>query len=332
MAGLNGRFITKLASGYAHTLVLLNTGEVLACGWAIYGQTGSASSVNRSIPTKVEGLEPIADIACGGDHSMMVTKSGKLLVCGFNRPNILGLGVASEAISVPTLVKGLDGVVSVACDVSHAIALLDSGELATWGLNELGQLGTGDIAPRSTPEKMVVPAWEGKKVVHVSCYGSHSFAVLASGEVYAWGYNSNGQLGLGDTVNRLVPEKVKALDGHKVISISCGAINTMAILDDGDVYSWGFLTAYETILPTIEEALKGKRIVAIASGMRHTIALDDTGDLFGLGWDDMNQIGPGGFPAKMGHFPGCMQLACGWYHSMILMRCREVDVIIILFF
>lgn len=48
----------------------------------------------------------------------------------------------------------------------------------------------------------------GKKVVHISCGDSSSVAVTDSGEVYSWGHNGVGQLGLGNCTSQVEPQKI----------------------------------------------------------------------------------------------------------------------------
>ena len=64
-------------------------------------------------------------------------------------------------------------------------------------------------------------------------------AVLENGEVYGWGYNGNGQLGLGNNINQLNPQRVTALQGVVVTSVVCGYAHTLAVTDEGSLYAWG---------------------------------------------------------------------------------------------
>ena len=63
--------------------------------------------------------------------------------------------------------------------------------------------------------------------------------VLDSGEVFGWGYNGNGQLGLGNTINQLTPYRVSALNNFVVVKVACGYAHTLALTDEGHLYAWG---------------------------------------------------------------------------------------------
>jgi alpha-tubulin suppressor-like RCC1 family protein len=77
-------------------------------------------------------------------------------------------------------------------------------------------------------------AWEGQG--H-RCRGVHSLALTESGEVYAWGSNERGQLGLGDTENRLTPTKVPGL---RRVKASQRVIHSLALTESGEVYTCGW--------------------------------------------------------------------------------------------
>ena len=72
---------------------------------------------------------------------------------------------------------------------------------------------------------------------------AHTCALTDDGQLYAWGRGNEGQLGLGDYRPRTVPALVKALGeqsaGTSVLQVACGAAHTIALCDNGDVYTWG---------------------------------------------------------------------------------------------
>ena len=69
--------------------------------------------------------------------------------------------------------------------------------------------------------------------------GWHTVALTKGGKVFTWGDNGWGQLGRqGDYEHRHIPTKVESLDGLVIVKIACGQYHTIAITDDGDVYTW----------------------------------------------------------------------------------------------
>ena len=78
-------------------------------------------------------------------------------------------------------------------------------------------------------------------ITHVNCGKYHTAAISADGDVYAWGLNDSGQLGLGSrSVKAPTPAKVDALSGCGVVQLACGQYHTLALTEGGEVYSMGF--------------------------------------------------------------------------------------------
>jgi len=63
--------------------------------------------------------------------------------------------------------------------------------------------------------------------------------VSHSGAVYAWGRNDKGQLGLGDTTDKIFPTQVRSLRNQKICFVACGAEHTVCLTEDGGVFSFG---------------------------------------------------------------------------------------------
>eukprot|EP00439_Symbiodinium_sp_Y106_P060273 s3797_g8.t2 len=118
----------------------------------------------------------------------------------------------------------------------HTAAITDSGELWTWGENGHGQLGVGDTTNRHGPVKVSV---SHQKVVAVAAGYWHSAAITESGELWTWGYNGHGQLGVGDTKKRHAPIKV-SVNGQKIAAVAAGGFHSTAITDSHEVWTWGY--------------------------------------------------------------------------------------------
>ncbi|KYQ49672.1 RCC1 and BTB domain-containing protein 1 [Trachymyrmex zeteki] len=80
-----------------------------------------------------------------------------------------------------------------------------------------------------------------KKVVHISCGAAFTVVIIDNGEVYGWGNNRYGQLGVGDMEDRTTPCQVDSLIGTVIVQVVCGDRHTLALTDKGDLYAWGLL-------------------------------------------------------------------------------------------
>ena len=73
----------------------------------------------------------------------------------------------------------------------------------------------------------------------VSLGYSHTCAIVENGDVYCWGRNHIGQLGVGNTTDQYLPTKVLLPSGRTATAIEAGAYHTCAILDDNSIKCWG---------------------------------------------------------------------------------------------
>lgn len=84
-----------------------------------------------------------------------------------------------------------------------------------------------------------IAALKNVRVVHVACGWDHSLAVSSSGELYTWGAGHRGKLGHGDEAAQLLPKRVEALAGQRVVMAEAGCEHTAAVTQAGDLYTWG---------------------------------------------------------------------------------------------
>src|SRR5207237_1049530 len=73
------------------------------------------------------------------------------------------------------------------------------------------------------------------RIVNIACGGFHSLALTQNSEIYAWGKNNYGQLGLGDYIDRSIPCKLNLKD---IKLIDCASSYSMAVNGQGKVWSW----------------------------------------------------------------------------------------------
>jgi alpha-tubulin suppressor-like RCC1 family protein len=117
---------------------------------------------------------------------------------------------------------------AIACGSQSSFAITESGELFSWGSANKGALGHEEYLDEESPK--FVRSLVGKlRVVQISCGEAHALAVTQSGP-YSWGWNSCGQLGLGHVNDCSVPQQIEALKGMEIMSISCGAAHSCAVV------------------------------------------------------------------------------------------------------
>ncbi|CAG0901286.1 unnamed protein product [Darwinula stevensoni] len=216
--------------------------DVYGLGVNQSGCLGIGDLHSTLLPRKIEALSKkrIKKIACGsGPHLLACTYEGELYSWGHNGYCQLGNGSSSQC-TVPTLITSNltdKKVADVACGSHHSMCLTDDGEVFTWGQNNCGQVGLGTTANQPAPRRISITT--GKKAVAIACGQTSSIALLESGELFAWGYNGNGQLGLGNNANQHLPCKVTNLQGVFISQVVCGYAHTLALSDEGVLYGWG---------------------------------------------------------------------------------------------
>lgn len=111
---------------------------------------------------------------------------------------------------------------AISCGAEHTIAITPE-DVITWGSNESGQCGHGDKAEVEWVKPRSIKMLHEQMVTQVICGRYHTLCVTATSQVYAWGRNGSGQLGLGDTQDRRGPTLVEGLWALPVLQLAAGA-------------------------------------------------------------------------------------------------------------
>jgi len=225
-----------VACGYAHSLVIKTDGTLWAWGQGTDGRLGLGNVTYYSSPKQVGALTNWAVVSGGAYHSVAVKTDGTLWAWGFNSQGQLGLGdIASR--SSPVQVGGLNTWSKVIGGSQHTVAVKTDGTLWTWGYNVLGQLGLGNNTKYSSPKQ--VGSLTNWLDIAAGVY-YFSVAVKTDGTLWSWGYNNNGQLGLGNTSYYYDPKQVGALTTWSKIAAGGGSGGyTKAITTSGRLWLWG---------------------------------------------------------------------------------------------
>lgn len=235
-APFGGGGVRAAACGGAHTLALDLAGEIWAfgrdegdgrLGVPALAEGGKGGS---NVPVKVDGVEGVSLVACGGFASFAFGARCGLLSFGGNQNGELGREGAPWA---PGEVAGLEGeaVDAVAAGGFHALALV-RGDVLSWGFGGRGALGNGGMRSVRHPAR-VGGALAGKRVVRIAAGAATSYAVTEDGELYAWGRNGEGQCGLGPDSEEdhvVVPTRVPL--ERRALDVAAGAVHALCVVGD----------------------------------------------------------------------------------------------------
>ena len=228
-------------------------------------------------------------IATGGDHNLVIKADGSLWAWGNNYYGQLGNGESGSEKGHASPVKILDSVAQVAAGENYTLAITTEGSLWAWGVNNYGQLGNGDSG---YGKKQTFPVKIMDGVTQVAAGLHHTLVIKNDGSLWAWGSNSNGQLGDGTTEKKTTP--VKIMDG--VVHVAAGDYHTLAIKTDGSLWAWGHnyylgILVDGTDSRTVSPVNIYKGVVEVDAYSINTLFLTSDGDIFAFGDNTYGQLG-----------------------------------------
>lgn len=229
-----------VANGH-YGLALRSNGVVLA-----WGSHAARDGDFKSEVVSLTGLPPAAAVAAGGEHFLVLAKTGEVYGYGDNRHGQLGATPADPFRSSKAVkVAGLTNVVSIACagttNFGFSGAVKSDGTVWMWGSNQSATMGKplfwGNGGPdgsvNSVPEKVA-----GITTARSIAAGpGHIVVRLADGTLRLWGHDGWGQIGIGTSGGYHPSPKKPAITG--VTELFVAGNRTFAVKSDGTLWWWG---------------------------------------------------------------------------------------------
>lgn len=253
--------IIDVAAGTDHSVALSATGLVWTWGLNRDAQLGDGTTADHEYPVPLQ-LTAIRAIGTGSDHNLAISSDGTVFAWGYNpfqqtgSPSD-GCGLRAGCVLSPTRVDNFRvGAGTAGGGDSSTFVVTTDGNIYTWGQNSLGQMGTAssdECYLRGSPipfmcslRPLQVAGLSG--VQQADSRTRHTVAVANGGDVYTWGLNSSGQLGVEshDACSVLgapemacsrTPLRVGAVAG--VIGVAAGGTHSLAVTNNGTVWAWG---------------------------------------------------------------------------------------------
>ncbi|KAG3249122.1 hypothetical protein PI124_g6219 [Phytophthora idaei] len=273
--------------------VLADSGEVVGWGRAFYGELPDDPGLQKDALMKLGVPERCKAVACGSNHVLALTDSGRIVAWGWNSSGQVAAAAVEKVVCIPTVVEfpieALQ-IVEVAAGGMHSLAVESSGRVWAWGCNVYGQLGIGSETEQlHTPRLVALPA--DVSVQHIAAGWAHSALISMSGEVFTFGWGLYNQLGHGSTQDELQPVVVDALRGldSDIVQVACGNWHTAALTTSGDLYTWGWgkdsqlgleASVATQVFPRVvnvsaspASSEDAQDVTAVACGNRFTLAL-----------------------------------------------------------
>uniref|UniRef100_A0A8C0LW45 Probable E3 ubiquitin-protein ligase HERC4 n=1 Tax=Canis lupus dingo TaxID=286419 RepID=A0A8C0LW45_CANLU len=306
---------------------------MLCWGNASFGQLGLGGIDEEIVlePRKSDFFinKKVRDVGCGLRHTVFVLDDGTVYTCGCNDLGQLG---HEKSRKKPEQVVALDAqnIVAVSCGEAHTLALNDKGQVYAWGLDSDGQLGLlGSEECIRVPRN--IKSLSDIQIVQVACGYYHSLALSKGNEVFCWGQNKYGQLGLGiDCKKQASPQLIKSLLGIPFMQVAAGGAHSFVLTLSGAIFGWGrnkfgqlgLNDENDRYVPNLLKSLRTQKIVYICCGEDHTAALTKEGGVFTFGAGGYGQLGHNSTsheinPRKVFELMGSIvtQIACGRQHT-----------------
>ncbi len=296
--------------------------ELYTWGYNATGQLGVGNKNNKNTPQLIPGNFKF--VSGGYDFSLAINQKGQLFSCGAN-----GHGQCGDSDYRDHLVLNQIGKDSnwkfVTTGWNHALGINSNGELFGWGTNMDFELATGN----DTIYNVFIPRKIGTDTNWVSASAGNYFslAINSKGELYSWGGNGDGKLGLGNTIQQTTPQRVgKESNWKKIVT---GRDFTIAINSKGYLYGFGNNRYGQLGLGNLNRQYEPQRIgndsdfVEIAAGWYHVLAVKSNGELYSWGRNNSGQLGIGNkidqtTPVRVGTNSNWVAVATGSVSSLAL--------------
>jgi len=197
----------NVAAGYNQTIALKTDGTLWSWGSGNVGQLGLGNTTSYSSPKQIGALTTWSKISTSAYLDPMtfaIKTDGTMWSWGSNSQGQLGLGNTTY-YSSPKQIGALTTWRTVNAGYACAANTKTDGTLWSWGYNNRGQLGLGNRTSYSSPKQVgLLTTW----VAASQGASSFTMATKTDGSLWAWGYNSNGQLGLGNVTAYSSPKQV----------------------------------------------------------------------------------------------------------------------------
>jgi alpha-tubulin suppressor-like RCC1 family protein len=309
--------ISAVMGGEIHNVALKSDGTVWSWGWNAFGQLGDGTTNDAYSPiqTGLTAVPPLTSVVKLGGRpyfTLAVKSDGTIWAWGMNQFGQVGNGTINPLgtlqVTVPVEVSNswsggpLNHPTHVTCGYQFGAALAPNGNVWTWGSGSHGELGNG-IAGGTYSLPAQVPGLTN--IAAISAGWFHILALQSNGVVWAWGNNSNGELGDGAPVNRASP--VRVMNVSNIVAVSGGDGHSSALAADGTIWKWGLNDLGElgngstNTIPNpvparilVDQSGTGfSNIVLMAARDYHNIAVKSDGSVWMWGANDQGQCGVG---------------------------------------
>jgi len=316
---------SKVAGGNKFTVVIKTDGSLWAWGYNVQGQLGLGNITAYSSPKQVGALTTWSIVASSQTSVYAIKTNGTLWSWGSNTSGQLGLNSATYYFSSPNQVGALTTWSNVFPSGDSTLATKTDGTLWTWGYNGNGQLGLANTTNYSSPKQVgALTTWSKVSSANLAL---SIVALKTDGTIWTWGYNGNGQLGLGNITAYSSPKQVGALTTWTSVT---GFGRALMAIKGGALWGWGRNTTYGVLglgnLTNYSSPVQVGALttwLSVAGGPYAATALKTDGTLWMWGQNSSGQLGLGNTtnyssPKQVGSLTTWLTVANGYSHTIAI--------------
>ncbi|MFZ0599416.1 MAG: T9SS type A sorting domain-containing protein [Flavobacterium sp.] len=223
-----------VAAGRQHSIAIKTDGTLWAWGSNSKGELGDGTNIDRNSPVKIGNDNDWQSIAAGHRYTMAIKKDGTLWTCGDNDSGQLGNGKIFISTNILSQIGYSNDWLLISTRILTSSAIKKDGTLWTWGNNQQGQLGNGDVDNDVTIPTQIGTDTNWKQIASGDF---NSSAIKTDGTLWGWGINDYGELGDGTFIEKHIPTKIGSDANWQ--SIYVGGAHSGGLKTDGTLWIWG---------------------------------------------------------------------------------------------
>ena len=225
-----------ISIGNNHSATIKDDHTLWSWGRDNHGQLGDAGIMEKFQLVQENTVSTNwSSVSAGDDFTIALKSDGSMWGWGDNEYGEIGNSQHKEKRAPVQEDTNATDWKEVSAGVNHSVAIKEDGTLWSWGDNLSGELGDGT----NTPSRVQVQESSSSKWISISAGNKHTVAIKDDGTLWVWGDNYYGQLGDNSVENRNNPTRIGTVDDNWT-SVSCGKNFTIAVKEDGTMWSWGY--------------------------------------------------------------------------------------------
>jgi len=287
--------IVQIFAGDSFSFALKSNGELYSWGKNNLGQLGQGNSTDNAIPTFNESIsEELITVASAHWFTTFALYSNGTIKGWGGSNDVFQLGVATieenqfTPIAVPTAQNNNTAVLT---GIDHTLVLKDNGTIWGWGKSQYVGTGSTNVVLENATQTGSDNDW-----LVVTTGSFSSLGIKTDGTLWTWGSNWDGELGLGDLIDRNVPVQVGTDNNWRTAAM--GSFHSLGIKTDGTLWGWGSNSLGQStggedtddvLIPT--QVGTDNDWVYVSAGSSTSFAIKANGTLWGWGQANFSQIG-----------------------------------------